>query len=205
MLGVLVQCGPLFLRAVWFNMPFMAEKFRQGQEVLLSGKPRRKGQRWEMAHPRVQWIDAEEGEEAKGELLPVYALTEGLKQGGLRHISRQAIDAYADLVEERFAETYLAEHRLMPIGDGAARDSFPHQPRELAVGAAAVHLSGDADPAVGDGAEAKFARDARPSAAAGGDGADRCSHHAAIAVRIDRRRSERRSTKLPPTWHGPRR
>ncbi len=125
MLGVLVQCGPLFLRAVWFNMPFMAEKFRQGQDVLLSGKPRRKGQRWEMAHPRVQWIDAEEADAPKGELLPVYALTEGLKQGGLRHIARQAIDTYADLVEERFAEMYLAEHRLMPIAAALREIHFP--------------------------------------------------------------------------------
>ena len=29
----LVQQGQRYLRALWFNMPFMADKFRRGQEV----------------------------------------------------------------------------------------------------------------------------------------------------------------------------
>ncbi len=59
-LGVLLRQGARYLRATWFNMPYMADKFRQNQEVLLSGKPRLKGGRWEMSHPRVQWLDTEE-------------------------------------------------------------------------------------------------------------------------------------------------
>jgi ATP-dependent DNA helicase RecG len=47
--GLLVSQEQCYLRAIWFNMPFMADKFRRGQEVLLSGKPRLKGGRWEMA------------------------------------------------------------------------------------------------------------------------------------------------------------
>ena len=36
--GCLVREGQRYLRAIWFNMPFMADRFRRGQEVLLSGK-----------------------------------------------------------------------------------------------------------------------------------------------------------------------
>src|SRR3984893_9496280 len=47
-LGVLSRQDRLYMRALWFNQPFMKEKFSRGQEVLLSGKARLNGQRWEM-------------------------------------------------------------------------------------------------------------------------------------------------------------
>src|SRR5262245_1728262 len=55
--GVLVRQGSEHLRAIWFNQPFMRDKFREGQHVLLSAKPRLRGGRWEMPHPRVTWLD----------------------------------------------------------------------------------------------------------------------------------------------------
>ena len=58
--GVLVKQGSEYLRAMWFNQPFMREKFREGQHVLLSGTPRFRGQRCEMSHPRVTWLDGAE-------------------------------------------------------------------------------------------------------------------------------------------------
>ena len=123
--GVLIGQDRRYLRSIWFNIPFMAEKFRRGQEVLLSGKPRLKGGRWEMSHPRTQWIDADDESTGGGELLPVYPLTDGLKQGAMRHIARQAVEAYAGLVEERFPEAYLQTHQLMPIGSALAEIHFP--------------------------------------------------------------------------------
>src|SRR6266481_502817 len=55
LLGVLIRQDRIYLRALWFNQPFMREKFTRGQDVLFSGKAKFSGGRWEMAHPRVQW------------------------------------------------------------------------------------------------------------------------------------------------------
>ena len=133
------------LRAIWFNMPFMADKFRRGQEVLLSGKPKLSGGRWEMTHPRVQWIDAEEGAAASGELLPVYALTdEPATRPPCAESRTQAVDAYVDFVEERFPEGFLVAHGLWPIGQRASRDPFSHQQRQLTASSPPLHLSGNA-------------------------------------------------------------
>src|SRR5690606_21339117 len=99
--GVLLRQGDHYVRGIWFNVPFMFDKFKRGQEVLFSGKPRLKGGRWEMSHPHVQWLEADDGQQIGGEILPIYSLTEGLKQSNLRQILRQAVEAYADLVEER--------------------------------------------------------------------------------------------------------
>src|SRR5262245_32720971 len=122
--GMLLRQEQRYLRAIWFNMPFMADKFRRGQEVLLSGKPKLNGGRWEMTHPRAQWIDAEEGS-AASDLLPVYALTDELKQNAMRKIARQAVDAYVDSVEERFPDEYLGAHGLWPIGRALREIHFP--------------------------------------------------------------------------------
>ena len=43
MLGVLVRGGDGYLRALWFNQPFMRDRFAVGQRVLLSGKPKHEG------------------------------------------------------------------------------------------------------------------------------------------------------------------
>ena len=60
-LGVLIRspCGG-YLRAVWFNQPFMQRQFSRGQKVMVSGKPRRNGLFWEMAHPSVTNLADEE-------------------------------------------------------------------------------------------------------------------------------------------------
>ncbi len=129
--GVLVREGPRYLRAIWFNMPFMADKFRRGQEVLLSGKSRLKGGRWEMGHPRVQWIDSEDAEQTAGSLLPVYSLTDGLKQAAMRNVARQTIDAYVELVDESFPEAYLAAHKLSPIAQAVREIHFPTSKENL--------------------------------------------------------------------------
>ncbi len=84
-LGVLVRCQTGHLRALWFNQPFMRERFSLGQKVLVSGKPKYEGLVWRMSHPRVETL-AEDEEEPVGKILPVYALTEGLQQWHLRKI-----------------------------------------------------------------------------------------------------------------------
>ena len=51
-----------YLRAVWFNQPFLQERFRRGQMLLLSGRAKRRTTRWEMVHPKVTVVDSEGGE-----------------------------------------------------------------------------------------------------------------------------------------------
>ena len=99
-LAVLITDASGALRALWFNQPMMRNRFEVGQHVLLSGKPKRKGLSWEMAHPRVQTLDVSEGEEVLGEILPVYPLTSGLSQAAMRRLVRNAVERFADAVDE---------------------------------------------------------------------------------------------------------
>ncbi|MCE9547821.1 MAG: DEAD/DEAH box helicase, partial [Planctomycetia bacterium] len=122
-LGVLIRQGHDHLRAIWFNSPYMQPQFRAGQQVLLFGKCRLRGLRWEMTHPRVQVIENDE-ETQKG-LMPIYPLTAGLNQSQMRRIVRGVLETCLDAVDEVFPPAYLAEHQLPTIHEALSQIHFP--------------------------------------------------------------------------------
>lgn len=112
--ATLLDCGSDFVRGVWFNQPWMRRRLQPGQNLLFSGKPKRKQGRWEFAHPRLQWLDPED-RESHGGLLPKYPLTEGLSQGELRRLTRHCAEQYASLVPDRLPESFREQWRLPAI------------------------------------------------------------------------------------------
>jgi ATP-dependent DNA helicase RecG len=124
MLGVLVRQGTQYLRALWFNQPYMREKFRVGQRVLVAGSPKRQGLRWEFTHPQVTWL-ADDEEPPAGRIIPTYSLTEGLNQSQIRRIAQATVEQYADALDEVFPESYLAAHQLLPIREALPLVHFP--------------------------------------------------------------------------------
>lgn len=114
MLGVLLREGSFYLRALWFNQPYMRDKFTRGRRVLLSGSPRMNGLRWEMTHPRVEQL-GDTDEVPAGRILPIYSLTEGINQGLMRRIVQGVVESHTEFVDEVFPLDYLDEHSLWPI------------------------------------------------------------------------------------------
>jgi len=60
-LYVLIKQDNQFLRAVWFNQQFLLNKFQIGQRVLLRGKTKLSGGRFQMNHPKTTWLDIDQG------------------------------------------------------------------------------------------------------------------------------------------------
>jgi ATP-dependent DNA helicase RecG len=128
--GVLVRQGNEYLRAIWFNQPFMRDKFREGQYVLLSAKPRLHGGRWEMAHPRVTWLDGAE-DQPEMRLLPLYPLTEGLTQYQVRRMVMSALEKFSHVLEEVFPDSLLRQYDLMPLADSLPAIHSPQDAEQL--------------------------------------------------------------------------
>lgn len=124
MVGVMIRDDHGYLRGIWFNQPHMFRRFAAGQRVLFSGKPRLQSNRWEMTHPRVEWIEDEEAEVA-GRLLPVYPLTEGLRQYDVRRAVAQAIEIAAAEVPEAFPPEVLAEQKLLGVHEALQQIHSP--------------------------------------------------------------------------------
>ena len=128
--GVLIKHENEYLRALWFNQPFMREKFREGPHVLLSARPRFKGGRWEMPHPRVTWLDGPE-DQPEMRLLPLYPLTEGLTQYQVRRMVASALESVSQVLEEVFPESLLRQYDLMPLAEALPAIHSPQDAAQL--------------------------------------------------------------------------
>jgi ATP-dependent DNA helicase RecG len=128
--SILVADGTGFLRAMWFNQPFMLGKFREGQHLLLTATPKMKGLMWEMSHPQVTYL-ADEEAQLDAKLLPVYRLTEGLPQYQMRKITAAAVEDFAALLDEVFPADLLSKYKLMPLVDAVRAIHRPADREEL--------------------------------------------------------------------------
>lgn len=130
MLGVLVRQNAQFLRAVWFNQPYMRDRFAPGRRVLLSGKAKLNSFRWEMVHPRVEVL-ADEEEPPSGRILPVYSLTEGINQAAMRRVLSSVVATHAAFVDEVFDDSILSAKGLLPIAEALRQIHEPASEEQL--------------------------------------------------------------------------
>jgi ATP-dependent DNA helicase RecG len=129
LVAVLLDSDGLYVRGLWFNQPWMIHKFRGGEWVLFSGKPKRSQGRWEYSNPRVQWIgDEDAATTASGGLIPRYSLTEGLSMDQMGRIVRAAVEAYADLIPDPLPAG-LRERLDLPVLKEAVRGM--HLPKSI--------------------------------------------------------------------------
>jgi ATP-dependent DNA helicase RecG len=90
---VISDGGPRCLEGVWFNQTYVSRRFRYGQRVTFSGKPKWFRDHWQMATPHVRSLDEADGRADSG-IVPVYPLTEDLRAEQLRPIIRRAVEAH---------------------------------------------------------------------------------------------------------------
>ena len=128
MLSMTIECGEKYLKGIWFKMPYMIRDFAKGRRVMMTGKPKFDYPFWIMMHPQLTYLTDAEGEDNDVEiepLLPVYSLTEGLKQHHLRKIMRELLPTTVPLLEEVFPVQYLQTHRLLSIAEAVRNIHFP--------------------------------------------------------------------------------
>ncbi|MEO1528354.1 MAG: ATP-dependent DNA helicase RecG [Planctomycetota bacterium] len=103
MFGAIVENETGAVRILFFNQPFRAEQLKFGRKVMISGEAKLKGLRFEFVHPKVTFLDGE-GTIDKPKILPIYPLTEGVRQNDMRSWVGQAVDALADTLTEVLPE-----------------------------------------------------------------------------------------------------
>jgi ATP-dependent DNA helicase RecG len=138
LVSIVISDGRDCLEGVWFNQVYMAGRFRYGQQVAFSGKPKRYRDHWQMTNPRVTALPSGGEAVARGKgqrstppapeapgVVPVYPLTEDLRPGDLRALIRRAVEGYARHVAEILHEG-LRRRRALPEITDALRDlHFP--------------------------------------------------------------------------------
>lgn len=97
--GAVVENESGAVRVVFFNQPFRAEQLTFDRRVMISGEAKLVGLRWEFVHPKVTLLEQDD-EIAKPKILPIYPLTEGVKQHEMRRYVQAAIDRLCDSLTE---------------------------------------------------------------------------------------------------------
>ncbi len=119
---VLSDGGKVCLEGTWFNQARAAARFRYGQRVAFSGKPKWFRDHWQMTNPRVQILDADSG---STRVVPVYRLTEDLRPEALRALLRRAVDGFAAHVAEILPEELRLKRSLPAVQTALADVHFP--------------------------------------------------------------------------------
>ena len=130
--------APTRVRATWFGRQFIKQRFREGQLIRLSGKATFYGQALQLASPNVEAADAERVH--TGRMVPVYKLTEGLKEGHLRRWLHTAVEGgpkRSPVVTEvpDGLPAAIREHReLLPLPEALKEVHFPSTEARLIEG-----------------------------------------------------------------------
>ena len=83
--GAIVENETGSVRILFFNQPFRAETIKLDRRVMISGTAKLSGLRMEFVHPQVTML-GDDDSITKPSILPVYPLTEGIKQIEMRRI-----------------------------------------------------------------------------------------------------------------------
>ncbi len=122
---------------VWFNQPWIAKRLRDTTgEIIAYGLVKDGGHACEIHSPEWEVIDPDEDADGFTRIVPVYGLTESLMQRSVRRVVAQAINSYADLLEETLPVSIRKAQGLPGIG-WAVRHM--HQPDSLEEIAQARH------------------------------------------------------------------
>jgi ATP-dependent DNA helicase RecG len=116
--------SPHSLAGVWFNQPYLSSQFRYGQRVAFTGKPRWYRDHWQMATPRVQYLDAAAPADAPG-IVAIYPMTGELRPEALRTLMRQAVDKFAGQATDVVPERLLRERHLPGLPAAVRQVHFP--------------------------------------------------------------------------------
>lgn len=123
-----VKDGSGFLRATWFNQPYIAKMLKQGDRVRLSGKVGNGKRGIYFANPAyelsIQKKSALPYQEESETLLPVYPESYGISSRWLRARIKKVFEVVS-LVEESLPESILSRYHLPKIRQALRAVHFP--------------------------------------------------------------------------------
>jgi ATP-dependent DNA helicase RecG len=116
------------VRATWFNQPWLSQKLRKGDSLLLTGSRDKRGFR--VSEHEVVAAGEEGEEERPTSLVPVHPGTEQLKPQRIRQWVQAAIGLAPNLLEPLPAEL-RARRRFAGAADAATAMHFPDREEDL--------------------------------------------------------------------------
>ena len=109
---------------VWFNQPWVSQRFAVGERVAFSGKVTLDYGLKKITSPFFEKLAAEEDAESAARILPVHRTTDGLTTGWLRRLIAAAVDDVADIPDHLPASLRVTRD-LVSLGAALRGIHFP--------------------------------------------------------------------------------
>jgi ATP-dependent DNA helicase RecG len=126
---VVISDGTGGLRLSYFNQPWLANRFKQGEAISVSGKIDQYLGRLIMNSP--DWESVEVENLHTNRIVPVYSLTERITQKWLRNVMKQVVEYFAPAVVDALPESVRSAARVMPLGEALLQIHFPTSQEKL--------------------------------------------------------------------------
>jgi len=117
------------MRLSYFNQPWLANRFKKGDAISVSGKIDQYLGRLVMNNPDWEPIDTESLHTNR--IVPVYSLTERITQKWLRNLMNQVITYWAPAVADALPASVRESAGLMPLNDALLQVHFPDSQEKL--------------------------------------------------------------------------
>jgi ATP-dependent DNA helicase RecG len=112
------------LIGVWFNQPYLAQRFKPGDRVAFAGKVQMDFGLRQMRTPFVERLGSADDASWLGRILPVHPATEGLSSNWIRRLVSEALDAYSD-VPDMLPTSLRVDRGLVPLRTALRDIHFP--------------------------------------------------------------------------------
>ncbi|MGZ8611421.1 MAG: ATP-dependent DNA helicase RecG [Actinomycetota bacterium] len=131
MVTVTLYDGTGYLDVTFFNQPWLARAYREGNEVAASGLAQRYGTRLQLANQEVEQLRGDEHDLVHtGRITPVHRATEGITTRTIRELVWRALDQIRRIGDPLPVEIVDAE-ALSPFDEAIRRIHFPSSQEEL--------------------------------------------------------------------------
>ena len=120
------------VRAIWFNQPYLANTFRTGTNLVISGKVNVFRGSFVFESPEYELLRGQEELVHTGRLVPVYPTVEGLYQRTLRRLVKRALDLGISQVVEFLPESSIHQAGLMGLPNAIVQAHYPDTDAEWA-------------------------------------------------------------------------
>ncbi|MEO8218817.1 MAG: ATP-dependent DNA helicase RecG, partial [Acidobacteriota bacterium] len=116
------------IMAVWFNQPYLADKIRRNDQLLVYGQPRINSYgRFQLENPDFEKIETTGEGDDDGAIVPVYSAVSGIPPRAMRRIVASALDAIA-AVEDPLPPAVRARLGVIDLSTALVQ---LHHPQEL--------------------------------------------------------------------------
>ncbi len=125
----IISDGTGALRLSYFNQPWLANRFKSGDAISVSGRIDQYLGRLVMNSPDWEPVDVENLHTNR--IVPVYSLTERITQKWLRNLMNQVITYWAPNVADALPDSVRSAARVMPLGEALLQVHFPDSQEKL--------------------------------------------------------------------------